>query len=544
MERQSYSMRKNDYVILFVIFFIGLFLWSFHLWNNIIFSYDQARDAQRIYDIFALRHLKLVGPETDIPGVFNGPLFYYLIAPVYFLSHFNPNFVAFFLVFLSLGGIFLLYEFSLLLFKNRKIGILAGLLWAFSFEQANFAKYISNASPIAVTVIVFFFGLALYLFKKKNIGLTMSVIALAAAIHFDIYLVYLLIFYPVLYFIYFPKIKLKTLISNGILFFLLLSPFLIAEVKWGFTAISGFSTYFSKQTGLVGIVESISLYAQKIAESAYFSFFSFNIFFAFALFAILCLVIYQKNKEKNTIIFLFVWMFSTLPLFAFRSGVINVPVINTSIAGAMILVFAKGMYDIITERKYRILGIFLLVLLIISNVKLFIGDNFLNVKVLSLRPMLLLYEKQVIDYTYSSSQNSNFSICSVSEPLFVNTLWSYLYKFYGQPKYGVLPFWSGPKQYLNTNHLAYDKNHVETRYIILENQGGIPEHAPRSTIYLEDQISQLVEVKKFGDIVVQKRTLTNDKKLLRDTQGLTPPEIRTINSITRIDDRFSCFHQF
>lgn len=537
-------MRKNDYIALFVIFLVGLFLRGFNLWDNVIFSYDQARDAQRIYDIFAFKDLKLVGPETDIPGVFNGPIFYYLVAPIYYLFHFNPNFAALFFVLLNLLGVFLLYELSLILFKNKKIALLSALLWTLSFEQANFAKYISNASPLSVTIILFFLGLALYLFRRKNTGLTISVIALAAAIHFDIYLVYLLLIYPVFYFIYFPKVTLKNLLVNCGIFLLLLTPFLIAEIKWGFTAVAGFTNYFNKQTGLVGIVDSITLYSQKIAEYVYYSFFSFNIFFAFALFIILCIIVYKQSKDRNKTIFLFVWMFSTFPLFAFRSGVINVPVINTSIAGAITLLFAKGVFEIISGKRYKLLGLGILLILIISNLKLFVGDNFNNVKVLSLRPMLLSYEKQVIDYTYSSSNKSDFSVCAITEPLFVNTLWSYLYKFYGQVKYGKLPYWSGSKQYLNTNHFPYDKNHVSIRYIILENQGGIPSHAPRSAIYLEDQISQLIEEKKYGEIIVQKRKLTTDKNLLRDTQGLTPPEVRTINSITSVDDRFSCFHQY
>jgi hypothetical protein len=83
-------IEKHALLIVFIIFIFALILRSNNLWNNILFTYDQGRDAQRIAGIVSLKDFKLVGPETDIPGVFNGPLFYYLLAPVYAVANFNP----------------------------------------------------------------------------------------------------------------------------------------------------------------------------------------------------------------------------------------------------------------------------------------------------------------------------------------------------------------------------------------------------------------------------------------------------------------------
>ncbi|MGH7246299.1 MAG: hypothetical protein ACREGI_05215, partial [Candidatus Levyibacteriota bacterium] len=77
---------KKELIFLFAIFLFGFLLRIYNLHDNIIFGYDQARDAQRIFGIITLQNFKLVGPETDIPGVFNGPLFYYLLAPVYLIG--------------------------------------------------------------------------------------------------------------------------------------------------------------------------------------------------------------------------------------------------------------------------------------------------------------------------------------------------------------------------------------------------------------------------------------------------------------------------
>lgn len=112
--------------ILGVILTIGIFFRLFNLWNNITFIYDQARDAQRILDITTFKNFKLVGQESDIPGVFHGVLTYYLLAPIYFIGNYSPNFAAIFFALINLFGVLLLYFTSLVVFNSRKIGFVAG----------------------------------------------------------------------------------------------------------------------------------------------------------------------------------------------------------------------------------------------------------------------------------------------------------------------------------------------------------------------------------------------------------------------------------
>jgi len=51
---------------------------------------------------------------------------------------------------------------------------------------------------------------------------------------------------------------------------------------------------------------------------------------------------------------------------------------------------------------------------------------------------------------------------------------------------------------------------------------GINDFAKKTTIYAEDQKSAVIEEKKFGDIVIQKRRYTTNRAELTDSQGLTP----------------------
>ena len=152
-------------------------------------------------------------------------------------------------------------------------------------------------------------------------------------------------------------------------------------------------------------------------------------------------------------------------------------------------------------------------------------------------PLLYKDEKKAIDYTYNQAEGKKFSICGVTNPLFINTVWSYLYKTYGEKKYGYLPFWAGQKQYLNRSFLSYDKEKPKLRFLILEPLIGIPDYSQKATIFLEDHVSELVEEKQFGHLKIQKRIL-RDKPL-----PITKKELEKsgLKGVIEADPRYSCF---
>ena len=52
----------------------------------------------------------------------------------------------------------------------------------------------------------------------------------------------------------------------------------------------------------------------------------------------------------------------------------------------------------------------------------------------------------LIDYTYQSSYGQPFTISTLTSPYKINTVWNYLYNWYGKNKYGYLPKFFGPDQ--------------------------------------------------------------------------------------------------
>ncbi|MCX7881135.1 MAG: hypothetical protein N2482_01315 [Patescibacteria group bacterium] len=529
-----------------LIFIFGLILRVYNLKDNFIFAYDQARDAQRVWEIIYEKNLKIVGPETDIPGVFNGPLLYYLLAPLYFLSNFDPNLAALTFTLINLSGVILFYFFGRFILKNNKFGLIASFLWTISYAQLNFSRFISNASLMSITTLGFFFFLSMYIFKKRDYGLILSSIFISLAIHSNFYLIYLLGFYPILFLIY--KLKPNKRLILKTLFFLIImnSNFIISQIKWNFISFKSLISYFLNQSEIKNnILDSISMYIQRISEAIFYSFFSFNIFLSFLFFLFLIILFYRQVKiNKKIKLFLSMWLFSTFPLFGFRSGVLNMVVINSTIFPVLTIIVSIFIYELKKLNKY--LFFLVLIIIIFSNLFLYLNDNFSNTKLFALQSLLFKNEKEVLDYIYQSSKKENFSVCAVTNPLFINTLWSFLFKFYGEKKFGYLPYWSGQHQFLNKNFLPYLKksNSLKTRYLIIEPEGGMPNFAVKTSIFLEDEISNLIEEKKFGSIRVQKRFLKSNKNKFSNSQKLSPEEILLIKKIKKIDPRYSCFHEY
>ena len=160
--------------LLLIIFILALVVRFFSFPNNIYFGFDQARDGFAALDLIS-GNLKLIGPPTSIEGLFHGVAYYYLIAPIYFFAHGSPVVVAAFLRVLNATGVLLMFYLGMILF-NKKVGLIAALLYAVSFEETQFAIYMGNPAPAVWSVGLTYLGLALVVFRKKKLGLTASLI--------------------------------------------------------------------------------------------------------------------------------------------------------------------------------------------------------------------------------------------------------------------------------------------------------------------------------------------------------------------------------
>lgn len=534
---------KHPFFLLFLILCVAFILRTINLKDNILFAYDQARDAQRVYNMVYKGDIKIVGPETDIQGIFNGPLLYYMLAPVYFFSHFDPNAAALLFVYINVATILLVFWAAKLVFNKNSIALIAALFWAFSFEQGFFSRYISNASPMFTTTTLFFIGLALFFLKKKQWGLPLSAIGIALSIHCNFYFIYLFLFYPICFILFKGKPKVKTIVLTIIALTVLLSPWIITELRWKFVGTKSLLSYFIHQgttvsaTNFLSFLLSIFLrYYDRISQGIYFSFIPHKLL-GFSVMAILLIYSMVKKRSSSTL-FLLLWSLNTLPLFAFKSGVHSVEVINGSVFVPLTIFIAFGISELakIKIQKISIFSAICIVGIVSYGFISYVKNNFTTHSIHIGEPSLLVNAKKVIDYTYKKANKNDFGVCSISEPLFMNTVWSFLYTTYGKQKYGYVPYWTGQRQTLNESFIPYAKKKYKIKFIIQEPMFGIPRWVLRSVYYVEDGQNTFVEKKEFGSYAVQQRFFVkeNGGNLSNYSKNLTNSIVEDLSKIPQL----------
>ncbi len=91
--------------------------------------------------------------------------------------------------------------------------------------------------------------------------------------------------------------------------------------------------------------------------------------------------------------------------------------------------------------------------------------------------MILKDEMKVVDWIYEESQGKDFRINTITNPLFINTTWAYLFDWHGRGKYGYMPIWWGETQVdVPGDQVKFNDNQqAELHYLIIEPGPGIPE---------------------------------------------------------------------
>lgn len=106
--------------------FVISFLLSSHLWHqDVLFHTDVARDFLVVHEIVSTKSPTLIGPRSGgIPGVFHGPLWYYVSLIPFMLTNGNPVLMGWFWWLLGVSATTLFFSISIKLTKHRTSSLL------------------------------------------------------------------------------------------------------------------------------------------------------------------------------------------------------------------------------------------------------------------------------------------------------------------------------------------------------------------------------------------------------------------------------------
>lgn len=182
-------------LIAYIIFF--LFGALVRVWlasnNNVIFWFDQSRDAIIARNMVLNHDLKVQGPSASGTSdtVYHGVLYYYVVAPLYAIASGNPQIVSMALGVISMLAIIPLGELSWLMFRSRQSFVLTLLLFSLSADASLMGAWLSNPTLALITIPAFFYFLYRVFWLKEADKLWLMALFLGLsnqAIIFTLYL--------------------------------------------------------------------------------------------------------------------------------------------------------------------------------------------------------------------------------------------------------------------------------------------------------------------------------------------------------------------
>lgn len=502
-------MDKQSLIILFLIFVLAYFLRVLFLPQNALtFGYDQARDAYHALEI-ANGHLKVLGPPASTPGLYHGVFYYYVLAPAYLIGRGSPIIAAYWIALLNALTVFVIFYLTYLMSRKILAALLAAFLFAISFEATQYATWLSNPTIGIWTVPLFYLGVWSWVRKKKRWGVILAGIGLGLSMQAEIFLIYHIVPLAILLFISRRKIKRQELIYFAISFLVAISTMIISEVKFGFRGIGGLGQLATSGEANLAYAKSLgdylNLYLNQIGRIFAFNSYPGNIGYGGGFVGALILIALCKWKRKEVAweIFLPLWLLAHI--WVVSVGGTSTPFLMVGIGPAvaiMIAVFLSKWW----EARYKLLVLGVLAVIVYGNVSTIMRENPRGSTLFAIqKDMLLSKQLAAIDYSYED-KNKPFSVNSLTSPLWINIVWTYLYKWYGMPKYGYVPTWHGRGQEGQIDSLAKTPADVRDYYLILEPMGGIPPRYLDETLGAENSYSKLIDEKNFGELRVQKRT--------------------------------------
>jgi len=241
-------VNKKELWLLTSIIIIGAFLRFWRLEERQYLTYDQSRDYIIIKRIIVDKKFTLVGPTVLAPGVYLPPFYYYSLAPFLYLFNFHLIGPDIYTAFLGIAAIIVFYFLVRDLF-GLKTAIFSSLLFSLNPYLIQASRHAWNPNTIYFFTLLFAFSFERYFFKKSGKYLIVAAFSISWALnlHYTV-----LVFLPLLLFMFskefISKKFSKNLLLSLLVFFCLVSPIFIFELRHNFPNFRGIMGFALKQT--------------------------------------------------------------------------------------------------------------------------------------------------------------------------------------------------------------------------------------------------------------------------------------------------------
>ncbi len=510
-------MKRYKGLILISIFVIALIFRFYAFKESVYFAFDQARDGYVSRDIYLNKNLRFIGPPiSGNIGLFHGVLFWYLIGPLNLLFSGDPILMSAVFRILNALGVFLVFAIANKMFNSR-VAMLSALFFAVSFEETQYSMYVGNPSLAVLAILLIFFAATLLLKKDKKAKWSPILMFGGAAIATQFNLMYVYTLFVVLLILFLfreqsLKIKIKYYIGAFLAIILLLSTYILAEIKYGFRSIKLAVSLFKQGYGILNPNESKYL----LFWGKYLRMFKDNILGLIGndvIIGIIALVLttwlFVKAKKDKKYSLLLIWILSWVILMVIGGHLAYYT--NAGLGVGILILVAVILEKIFKSNKW--LALILIFLIFWGNAKQVIYQSPKS-SIVEIQPQLMMKlsdEYKLIDEMYQQANGNGFTVRMTGIPYKIQTVWAYLFSFYGERKYSYLPYWETGNVLDFPGELPVpQKGTTCLRFRVVEPTRGLPQNLIDDDIKTENYFSTSIKQINIGHFLLETRQ-ANDK---------------------------------
>lgn len=409
--------------------------------GNFLFNMDNGRDFVDVREMIELKKLRLIGPTSAIEGLYNGPIWYYLLAIPYILTSGDPyGAIIMEITLWTIGGFFLL---KLVNKWGVWLTIIIGNVWIASNYIVLTNLYSFNPNPVTLLTPVFIYGLVEYLKGKKYWIILVWFLAGAFfnfEMNFGIWMPLIIIISLLL--VNKKLFKDKYFWSGVVVFIITLLPQFLFDLRHQFIMSKSVIKFLSKsQGGELNPVKRL-----PIIWGSFYSVFQATMMnqkilsWTLLILTIPGIKVFLPKAKKETAV-LTTSIFILVPFV----GYLIIPVtINAwhlgGIASASLVIIAFiiwGLWQInFVGKIFSIILSSSLILYSVLNVTNFFVNDLGKP---GMDPSLYKREIAAIDYVYQYAKGQNFKVYTYL-PSVYDYPYQYLFWWYGQKRYGYIPY--------------------------------------------------------------------------------------------------------
>ncbi len=482
-----YCKNLNKWPI--IVALIALISLGVRIWFNAptCFHIDQSRDAIVASKILA-GDWQIFGPVVSGGGaLFHGVLYYYVLAPLYFLGGGSPVFVNLSLAFLTVLGLFPTFLLARRILKKDSLAYIVVILTAFSACAVEFSGSFTNlVLGVPLLPLFFLYGLkCLEKFSWQNSllwGIITGLLVQVGLSNLQWGLPVIVILGLILAQKGAKKAFWQSFLVYTASFLLIISSMILVEfLAWqrGLFALEGSMHWLTSEVS----------FGQKLAETVAFAAGQFNYFlwpglnFAWLLIILLGLtiVVYYRQKlaKEHYLLLLFIFppiiakLFTNWGSYTFAGYEAIFYTLIVFVLDSCLEFLGVKLEGKVNKKLFLAISSgFLLIIFLIFNFT-YLGKNYGAQENFHCIMQTNWQQKlAAIDYTYKQADGEDFTVDIVAEPYGINSTYGYLYQWYGQANYGYTPSFSGlPQAGLISEGTLVEKNWDQVKHFVITEPG-------------------------------------------------------------------------